>query len=241
MSNRFFASRSIQLPTGLLVCCFCFSLVATTRGDERTAEQIRAAKAFYYDGVDFSLRQEQFLKQFPNAVRETNPILKTGINQYRARTKTCTYIDVSFREGTIYEVKVFWDKQQLRQVGGDTVIRDKLIAIYGQPDPLDSNRASVAHIKTWVWEIKEAKRSFCLVASEAGASFTVSTISTEDQVPKRIETAKLFNYEGITFSRTQDQFLKQFPNAISATQDRLIYCLLSAPQGQISWIQIMLS
>lgn len=147
----------------VVVCASVVALATLSQADDRTPEQIKAAKDFMIEGIGFSATPQTIRAkwQFAKTVeKESNP--KIGFEVLRVgETPNTDGIDFCFLDGKLMQMWVWYAPQRLNKIGGWDVILDRLIKKFGKGDAdskgtkVDTEDGEVYQID---WVIPEAER-----------------------------------------------------------------------------------
>jgi hypothetical protein len=151
----------------VVVACLAV-LVASTgsiRADERTPEQIKAAKEFAVEGIGFTATPQTIRAKWPQTERvaeDSNP--KIGLEVLLVpETQNTDGIQFTFLDGKLMQIFVLYLPARVKKMGGWTTIAEKVVARLGKADAdskgVDRDPKS-DKVADFDWVIPEAERWF---------------------------------------------------------------------------------
>ena len=142
-----------------------------THADERTTEQVKAAKEFTIEGVGLDATPQTIRAKWPTATsvpKESNP--KIGQELIRVdRTANTDGIDFDFLDGKLMSMSVFYFPGRTNKMGGWSTISEKIVARLGKADAdstgmdYDSNSKVICE---YHWIVEDAERAVRLYVTK---------------------------------------------------------------------------
>jgi hypothetical protein len=165
-SNRF-----VQTTPNAMVAIFQALVIATVsffalgaeplRADDRTRDEISAARSFKLESVFLGMSENEFRALFPNAAPlDDLTDANTGTTGLRvARTRNTDGIDAAFWKGRLIEFYAWYGAERANKLGSYITLIDRLVDKLGKADAdsrgasEDPNSDEIAHLK---WRIPQA-------------------------------------------------------------------------------------
>jgi hypothetical protein len=114
--------------------------------EQRTRDQIQAAKEFSFEGITLGMSLENFLEKYPAArlqPDESND--KVGHKSYRVEAlETADAAQYQFLDDVLFQVTAFYTPARLTEMGGATIPLRKLVQKLGKQD---KNSPGISRIK----------------------------------------------------------------------------------------------
>ena len=132
--------------------------------DDRTNEQVLAAKQFTFEGVALSCSLKDFLRTYPSAqlwADETQP--NVGIKCYRVLAlQSADMAEFRFLDDSLFQVVAVYMPDRLKRIGGHNVLLARLAEKFGLPDHDSPGRSEENGQEsfTFKWKFAEAQRGF---------------------------------------------------------------------------------
>ncbi len=154
----------MKASVSALLCVLLLAFGAeSARADDRTPEQIKAAKEFTVEGIGFSATPQTIRTKWPTAERvaeESNA--KLGLEVLRVdSTPNTDGVDFHFLDGRLMKMQVWYFPERVKKMGGYLTVAEKLVTRLGKADA-DSKGGNVdeseGEICQFDWVIPEAER-----------------------------------------------------------------------------------
>jgi hypothetical protein len=131
--------------------------------DERTNEQMLAAKQFTFEGVALSCSLKDFLLKYPSAqLLGSESQANLGIKCYCVRAlQSADMAQYTFLDDTLFEVTVVYTHEGLKKIGGEKVLLNRLTDKFGPPDrDFSAGRVVKDGEEVFRWHLRGARRVF---------------------------------------------------------------------------------
>ncbi len=154
----------MKVSTVVLISALALALnVSTTYADERTPEQVKAAREFTVEGVGFNATPQTIRAKWPTATsvpKQSNP--QIGLECIRVEgTANTDGIDFFFLDGKLMNMLVWYFPSRTSKMGSWSTIAEKVVARLGKADVdskgLDQDSKS-KEICEYDWVIEDAER-----------------------------------------------------------------------------------
>jgi hypothetical protein len=118
------------------VAILCLSCVSTARA-QSNADNLAS---FTFEGTQLGCTFEEFRQQWPNAEKLTAahefygdpPLMRNEITKYRVTPANTDLARFCFYQGRLYEIKIWYGRETLENLGGEQVFDDRLTAVFGR-------------------------------------------------------------------------------------------------------------
>jgi hypothetical protein len=171
------------MRTSLLICFALFGATVVCTGDERTKEQIKAAKEFTFEGIPFSTTLEQFKKKHPSATPGEDTDSKIGVAEFRFDSDAATIVSAKFFQGKLYRITMLYEGVKLSNVGGSEALLERLTKKFGKPDANSRGIISKGPLE-WEgqWAIPDASRFVKIHAALGSVEIGVADTAIYDKL-----------------------------------------------------------
>jgi len=157
----------------------CFS--QSLRAQERTSDQIAAARDFRIEGVSLGMTQSDFIRLYPkhDVPTDVGDIATNTIGLCTEPTKNTDGISAAFWKEKLLEFYVFYSADQTDRMGGGLILAEKLSDKYGKPDADSPGKTKYSDkdITQLNWTISDANLFVELEIFLGKAMITVRNIS----------------------------------------------------------------
>jgi hypothetical protein len=161
------------------------------QADDRTPEQVKAAKDFMVEGISFTATPQTIRAKWPNIERVAKDSdAKLGLEVLRVDTTLNTDgIDFTFVDGKLMQMLVWYFPDRLNKMGGSETIATRIVAKLGKADA-DSDGYNVdgaeGQICKFDWVIPDADRFIRLSARKKSTVLIVQ----DRELKKKLEAKK---------------------------------------------------
>ena len=151
------------------------------RAEDRTPDQIKAAKEFAVEGIGFGVNPQTIRVKWPNVKRVAESSdSKIAWETLRVPDTTNTDgIDFEFLEGKLVSMVVWYFPDRVSRMGGWEILPERIQGKLGLADSLEKADAEIFRAD---WVIPEANRFVRLVVENKKAFMVITDRDAKEQV-----------------------------------------------------------
>lgn len=179
----------------LPVVIVCLAALAASmegvRADDRTPEQIKAAKEFTVEGIGFSATPQTIRTKWPSAERVAKECdAKLGWETLRVgKTPNTDGIDFSFLDGKLVLMWVWYFPERTNQMGGWEVIPRRIVDKLGKAEAGSNEGKDEDEIFRADWVIPEANRFIRFIAEKKRSILIIVDREMQKQLEQKRQAA----------------------------------------------------
>ena len=153
--------------------CFPIGFAVNAFGDDRTAEQNKAAKDFTVEGLGLGATYTAIKAKYPYIeFISKDSDSNVGLAVWRTfSTKKVDAVRFYIFNGKLYKISIFYTAETLTKFGGYDTIYQKLVEKYGKEDESSPDEKSLCD---YTWQLFDVNRFInYTVVKESGAGFVI--------------------------------------------------------------------